>query len=106
MMLNDEEYRTRRCKWCKNLFQIPRKREYNNRQYCSDYCAKEAHLEKHRQAEERYRKRYKELIQLELKGYLLGEGRLGPHRDTNMEKELNMIRKELRRLTNDKGRRL
>ena len=81
-----------KCGWCGKSFTVPRTRSNNARKYCSTSCQRYAYLEKHAEANRKYNKRYGNPKQY------LGNSGVKEHRNPDYIIELNIIRKEKRRL--------
>ena len=85
--------KTTNCKWCGKQFTTSK----NAKQFCSKACREYAEKERKRQYYYRYMKKYSWSMN-ENRKFGLGSGRLGEHRNENMNKELMQIHKEMRRL--------
>ena len=83
------------CKWCGRTFRVPKTREFNATKYCCIKCSYYAYLEKHCDAQHEYLKRYDDIFKYADRE--LGSQGLGPHAEHDFDKELEKIRKELRR---------
>ena len=97
-MLIQNITRLKTCQWCGKTFRVPLTREYNATKYCCEMHSNFAYLEKHNKAQHEYLKRYDDLFKNSDRPFELGSIGLGGHRENDFEKEMQKIRKELKRL--------
>lgn len=88
--------RLKTCKWCGRSFRVPKTREFNATKYCCIKCSYYAYLENHLEAQNKYMKRYKDFFKYDDR-YKLGSKGLGSHRNEDFEKELQAIKKEIKK---------
>lgn len=84
------------CKWCGDPFEV----ESPNQKYCSPSkrnCSKEAKRESWRKAADRYRKKYKNVLEIS-QVYKIGTGFLSSNPYDDFDKEYSAIVKERKRL--------
>lgn len=93
-MLIQNMTRQRNCKWCGRSFRVPLTREYNATKYCCIKCSYYAKLEQNLEAKRKYDLKYKELSTYKQ----LGTKGLGQHRIDDFEKELEVIKNELKKM--------
>lgn len=82
-----------KCEWCGEEFE----KKSPNEKYCSPECRKYGYQDKTRIRQQKYRKRWKDVLNEEQKYHLGSWGaRLGAHMNDDFEKEMKLVECELK----------